>query len=325
MNSDTNKNLSILIPNYNGRNLLERFLPYTFIAAKNSRIPFEIIIVDDASIDDSVFFIQSNYPEIVLRINDINKGFSETCNIGIQLAKNNLLFILNSDIQLSPYYFNNQLKYFDLSSTFGVMSKIEDNSKPNHTERSQTLFRFGFKTKRQDIICSYAKDELYPTVFLSGANALIDLEKMKILGGFNKLFSPYYYEDIELSIRAWRLGWKCYFDNFSSCLHLHCSTIKNSAKRRQIKTVYYRNKFILHSLHLTYLQTILFDLQILFLVILPRIFLGRFWIVISYINYLKQKKDIQYSKEQFKILMQKHKSTITIFDIKRIIRKLQPN
>jgi len=325
MNSDKNKSLSILIPNYNGRKLLEKFLPSTFIAAENSHLSFEVIVIDDASTDDSISFIQSNYPEIILHRNAVNQGFSKTCNVGIHLAKNNLLLILNSDIQLSPSYFKNQLKYFDIPSTFGVMSKIEDVSNPNHIERSQTLSRFGFRVKRRDIICSYSKNELYPTVFLSGANALIDLEKIKILGGFNELFSPYYSEDTELSIRAWRLGWKCYFDNFSSCTHLHCSTIKNNAKKRKIKTIYYRNKFILHALHLTFLQTILFDLQILFLLVLPKIFLGKFWIVTSFINYLKQKNDIYYSKKQFKNLMQEYKSNIKIFDIKDIIRKLQPN
>src|SRR5690554_4898367 len=117
-----NKSLSILIPNYNGRKLLAEFLPHTFIAAKNSKLPFEIIIVDDASTDDSVAFIKSEYPEIILHINPINQGFSKSCNAGICIAKNPLLLILNSDIKLSPTYFLNQLKYFDISSTFGVMS-----------------------------------------------------------------------------------------------------------------------------------------------------------------------------------------------------------
>jgi len=323
MYNPLNKSISILIPNYNGKELLEKFLSYTFIAAKNSQLLFEIIVIDDASTDDSVYFIKVKYPEIILHVNTTNQGFSKTCNIGMNLAKNKLLLILNSDIQLSPNYFRNQLKYFDDPSTFGVMSRIIDHNNPNHTEKAQTLRRFGYWIKKKRINGSYLQNELYPTVFLSGANALVDLKKIKALGGFNELFSPYYSEDTDLSIRAWRLGWKCYFDNFSYCNHLGSATIKNSEKKRRIKIIYYRNKFILHALHLNDIQVILFNIQTILFAVCPRLFIGKFWIIISYHNYIKQRRDIYTSRKQFEVLMQKHRSSISLFEIKTLIKNLQ--
>ena len=319
------KSLSILIPNYNGKKLLEDYLPSTIIAAKNSNLSYEIIIVDDASTDDSVAFLRSNYPEVTLQINAKNQGFSKTCNVGIQIAKNKLLLILNSDIKLSPNYFQSQLKYFDIPNTFGVMSHIKDQNNPSHIERAQTLTRFGFKMNRKPVNSVYFNNKEYPTIFLSGANALVDLDKIKTIGGFNELFSPYYFEDADLSIRAWRMGWKCYFDNFSTCEHLGSFTIKNSEKAKNIKRVYYRNKFIINALHLKANHIFFLNLQILLLTVIPKLLIGNFWIFNSFMDYLKRSKKILVENNEFKNLMLKNKSKISLWDLKEIIKNLQPN
>jgi len=69
------KSVSIIIPNYNGRRLLQEYLPYTYSAIKNTGVIFEIIIVDDCSSDGSVEFITAGYPEVVLIVNPENKRF----------------------------------------------------------------------------------------------------------------------------------------------------------------------------------------------------------------------------------------------------------
>lgn len=319
------KSLSILIPNYNGKKLLEEYLPYTIIAAKNSNLTYEIIVVDDASSDDSVSFLMSKYPEIILQVNTQNQGFSKTCNVGIQIAKNQLLLILNSDIKLSPNFFKGLLKYFDIPSTFGVMSHIKDQNNLSHIERAQTLTKFGFKMNRKPVHSDYSKDKLYPTIFLSGANALVDLDKIKKIGGFNELFSPYYFEDADLSIRAWRMGWKCYFDNFSTCEHLGSFTIKNSAKSKKIKTVYYRNKFIINALHLRDNEIFFLNIQLLILTVIPKVLIGNFWIVNSFIDYLNKTKEILCAKKQFNTLMLENENKSSLWDLQEIITELHPN
>src|SRR5690606_13028389 len=93
---------------------------------------------------------------------------------------------------------------------------------------------------------------------------------------------------------------------------------------KQIKTVYYRNKFILHALHLNRTQNILFDLQAIFQIIIPKLIIGNSWILKSYTMYLNHKKDIVSSREQFESLAKEHNSTIKLFDISTIIKKLTP-
>ncbi len=118
--------ISVVIPNYNGKHLLEANLPSVFTALKFAHINYEVIVVDDASVDDSVVFIQHHYPEIKLLVNESNKGFSPTINKGIFAAKLELILALNSDVKLSENYFTDQLKYFEAPDTFGVMGQIVD-------------------------------------------------------------------------------------------------------------------------------------------------------------------------------------------------------
>ena len=61
---DSKKSISIIIPNYNGKNLLKEYLPFAIEAIENADTVYELIIVDDRSTDDSVDFIRANYPSV---------------------------------------------------------------------------------------------------------------------------------------------------------------------------------------------------------------------------------------------------------------------
>ncbi len=120
----TKKNVSIIIPNYNGASLLQQYLPFTIAAAESAGISYEIIVVDDASSDQSVSFIEDHYKDIILVKSKTNQGFSFSCNEGMKRARFELLLFLNTDVKLSPDYFNNQWRYFENEDTFGVMGRI---------------------------------------------------------------------------------------------------------------------------------------------------------------------------------------------------------
>ena len=106
---ETKKSISVVLPNYNGKHLMEMYIPSTIDALNFSKIEYEFIIIDDCSTDHSIAFIEKTYPDIILLKNKRNNGFSFTCNQGIQMATKDLIFLLNSDVKLTPNYFENQL------------------------------------------------------------------------------------------------------------------------------------------------------------------------------------------------------------------------
>ncbi|MBL1407808.1 glycosyltransferase family 2 protein [Sphingobacterium faecale] len=266
--------ITVLIPNYNGRTLLEKFLPSVFASLDVARAEYEFIIVDDCSSDSSVEFLRSNYPEIKVIQNDKNLGFSKTCNRGIMAAQGDRLLLLNSDIQLTPNYIKVCLESFVDQNTFAIMGQAIDSScKPQTTGILYKQRIFSVK--------KYANHSNNETHFVSGANSVYDTNKLKELRGFNPIFSPYYFEDDDLSFRAMQKGWKSYFIKEAICFHLGSSSIKSAAKKRKIKRIYFRNKLIFNRLHCKS-STSSFNRKVLATTVLPKYCAGQFWIWNSY-------------------------------------------
>lgn len=313
------RNVSIIIPNYNGAGLLKQYLPYTIAAAEHAGAEYEIIVVDDASTDESVVFLTNNYPQIVLIQNTANRGFSFSCNAGMKVARHDLLLFLNTDVKLSLNYFGKQLHYFEQDDTFGVMGRIMSMDEQRMEDTARFPNFLGYRIKASSFFYSNENNPFIPTTYLSGANALVDAEKMKSMGGFDQIFSPFYAEDLDLGLRAWRLGWKCYYEHQSVCFHQVSTTTKNHCRKNRVKEIYYRNRFLVHAIHLEGLSFWMWYLHVLFLEVTPKLLIGKFWIWKSFRQFLNQSKEINQSKHQLSELMKKNKSTFSLFEVKKII------
>ena len=322
---DTRKSVSIIIPNYNGRHLLQEYLPYTYAAIKNARVAYEVIIVDDCSKDNSVEFLRDEYPEVVLIVNPENKGFSYACNRGIEAAHYELILLLNSDVKLTPDYFEHQWKYFLAWDTFGVMGRIID-MQGDHIQDAARVPKFnGLKLKTDYFYYTNNDSNRLYTFYLSGANALIDAAKLKQIGGIYELFSPFYCEDMELSIRAWRLKWKCYYEHNAVCRHQVSASTKNYQTAKWVKSIYYRNRFYLHAIHLNGLALIAWYFQITVIDLLPKLLIGQAWILKSYIDLFTNRKAIKQYKERTNALLDENESHSTIFNVVSKIRNSVKN
>jgi GT2 family glycosyltransferase len=312
------KSVSIIIPNFNGLNLLDQYLPYAIAAIEEEKVPFEIIVVDDASTDGSVEFLRQNFPEVVVLQSKVNKGFSHTCNKGLKAAKYELSLFLNSDVKLAPSYFKEQWKYFQQEDTFGVMGRMltPDGKRIEGAAKLPELKGFKLKVNKQ-YYSTNSKQASTPTIFLSGANSLVVTEKMRELGGFDEIFAPFYSEDLDLGLRAWRVGWKSYYEHKSICYHLGCHTIKSSCKRRKMKSIYFRNRMLLHAIHTEKKDLPLWKIQLFIFEVIPKFLIGNFWILKSFRDYRKYHDEIENSRKCLNILMKEHNSDTSMFDLEK--------
>lgn len=87
--------LSIIVVNWNTRDILWDCLKSVYEQTKD--ISFEVIVIDNASSDDSVKMVKSEYPQVVLIENNVNRGFAAANNQGMQVAKGRYVLLLNSD------------------------------------------------------------------------------------------------------------------------------------------------------------------------------------------------------------------------------------
>ncbi len=247
-----NKGISVIIPNYNGSDLLAQTLPGVFTAVKNSGLPFEVIVSDDHSTDDSLVSIAAKFPDVILLSSEVNRGFSPTINKGIFAARYDLVMLLNSDVKLTEDYFKNLPEYFEDPATFGVMGRIVGWEDEHIQDAAKYPSFHGAKIKTTGNYLpleTQAGERLY-SMYLSGANALVSREKLWQLGGFDEIYAPFYVEDYDLSLRAWRVGWVCYYAHDAICRHKVSVSIKSKNSKDYVNTIYYRNKMFLHAIHL---------------------------------------------------------------------------
>lgn len=313
--------ISVVIPNYNGVKLFPRTIAPLFEALRSTSIPYEIFIVDDCSTDDSVNYLLQHHPEIKVLKNDANKGFSCTVNRGIFASKYDLVFLLNSDIILTDGYFHHQLKYFRNKDTFGVMGRIVGWNDENIQDGAKFPLAYGFKIKTS---CNYLLDKmdeesLY-SLYLSGANALVDRKKLVALGGFDEIFSPFYIEDCELSFRAWRLGWKCYYENRALCRHQTSFTIRATRRKNEVNVIYNRNKLYLHAIHLETFQFPFWFLHVLADAI-ARMLTLRVSLIKAIFLFMQQRNCWLASRKKFQALMSEQGEAISLHQVFRGIRE----
>lgn len=292
--------ISVIIPNYNGKQLLQQVLPAVFIALHNTGLPHELIISDDASKDDSIFFLQSNYPQVKLICNKENRGFSPTINKGIFAAQYDYVLLLNSDVKLSPDYFQPLLRYFEKQDTFGVMGRIVgwQDEVIQDAAKYPAFHGAKIKTSGNYYLAGPSDNDWLYSMYLSGANALVKREKLQALGGFDELFAPFYVEDFELSLRAWRMGWKCYYEHSAICRHKTSTTIASGYKKENIRKIYNRNKMYMHAIHLNKWNRFLWFVQLFLesifqLIMFKKYFLKALFLFLStYKNVVNSRKEL---------------------------------
>ena len=247
--------ISVILPNFNGRNLLQKNLPSLITALGD--FDYEIIIVDDCSSDDSVKFLKETYPEIKIICNEINLGFSATCNKGINTAKLKLLCVVNTDVTFTPDYFTNMIIEFEDASLFAVKGDIINYNQSFddviNIDRTTTLYyKRGFlrfdtsNPLTQRTILSRA-DNIFVAL---GCCFVCNREMMIKLHGFDEIYSPFYWEDSDLARRAMYSGYKLLYLPKSVVYHQASSTIANYRSNVQRHLVSDRNKFLFSWRHL---------------------------------------------------------------------------
>src|ERR1035437_8483527 len=114
---------SLVIPNWNGRDLLERFLP-SWVAAIAGHPGSEIIVVDNGSSDGSADWVRSHYPEVQVRALPKNLGFGGGSNAGFREARNDIAVLLNSDMRVEPDFLAPLLAGFTDEANFAFSCQI---------------------------------------------------------------------------------------------------------------------------------------------------------------------------------------------------------
>ena len=249
--------ISVVIPNYNGKSLLEQNLPSIYAALEHANIEYEIIVTDDCSSDDSIEFLQRTYPDIKNFSTGTNLGFSGNCNNGIKNATKTLTCITNTDVNFDINYFKNALPYFSDENLFAVKGKIVnyEGDPENITTINETCLTY-IKRGVIRFKCDIEPDNNKMSPDIGGQYVglgccfVANTRLLKAIGGFYEIFSPYYWEDSDIAITALEQGYNLIYEKDCVIYHNHGSTISNTQSGLKRKIISNRNKLIFSWLHL---------------------------------------------------------------------------
>lgn len=216
------KLVSIIIVSWNGKQFLKRCFSSL---SKQHYSTIEIIFVDNASTDDSVEYIRSNYPKVRIIVNKKNVGFAEANNIGYRASRGEYVLFLNNDTEVTKNFLTELVRVLESDPVIGgVQSKILLMEKRQILDSvsaflTHTGFLYHYGIGKKDGAKYSHQIEIYSPKGACMAFKREILENVKVR---NELFDKQYFayfEETDLAHRVWLAGYKIVFAPRSVIYH----------------------------------------------------------------------------------------------------------
>ncbi len=253
--------VSLVVPTYDGLKLLKKNLSAHLACLHDGD---QIIIADDCSRDETekwlkskydlagpvnledqwgkfqkiekdIQIIQKNFHFVYLK-NLSNLRFARNCNRAVEQSRYPLILLLNNDVVPQTDILEYLLPHFKQKDIFAVSCYEQEPNLGEIGGKNKLWFEHGlFHHSRADKYCSG------PTAWASGGSAMFNRKKWLQLNGFDPRFSPAYWEDIDLSFRAKKHGWKIWFEEKAKVIHDHESTNQDAFGKIRIMEMSWQN------------------------------------------------------------------------------------
>ena len=224
--------IAIVILNWNGEQLLEQFLP----SVKEFSSEATIYVADNASTDNSITFIKTNYPNVQIIQNTENGGFAKGYNDALKHVDAEIYCLLNSDVEVTKDWLVPIAKAFEENSSIAIIQpKILDYKRKNYFEYAGAAGGFidqlGYPFCRGRIFQALEKDkgqynDQKEIFWATGACLFIKSSVFKELNGFDEDYFAHQ-EEVDLCWRAQNKGYKIVYVGASMVYHLGGSTLSN--------------------------------------------------------------------------------------------------
>jgi len=248
--------VSIVIVNYNGKDLLEKVIA----SIKSSKFKdYEIIVLDNASTDNSKDFLRKKFPKITLVENKSNLGYSGINN-AIKYCKGKYILFLNNDMEIEKNCIGILVKALESDDSIGMtapklVNYYDKNLISGGTWLSRAFYNGHIRGNRR------SKNRLIP--YLG-----VGLIRKTIIDTYGYLFDPDYFiygEDVDLGLRIRLLNKKIVFVGNAIIYHLHAETTKQNFKSSKTTYLMERNLLVSFFKNMPLSRIIFYSPYVLFL------------------------------------------------------------
>ncbi|MDO8497941.1 MAG: glycosyltransferase family 2 protein [bacterium] len=278
--------ISIVIPSYKNKEMLIRNLEHNLPYLEGH----EIIVVNDYP-PESLQNEMKKFPAVTLIENKINLGFGSSVNKGVSQAHHEYVFLLNTDVKLNNTNFMNAVEHLKKDSKLFAVTLSQKEKNGEIVGKNVLFWKRGLLFHKKASLMTSGV-----TAWFEGGSAIVSKKLFEELGGFDPIFKPFYWEDIDLSYRAWKKGYAIFFDQEIQVTHEHESTIGTYFDQNSIKRIAFRNQFIciwknISDANLVYSHYLLLPFNLLYYVIK-----GEINFVLGFIDALKYIENIRKQK-----------------------------
>ncbi len=236
--------VSVVIPTWNGRQHLKDNLP-SVVEALAGNPEHEILVMENASDDGTAEFLAREFPSVRVVEMGSNLGFGRASNVGISIARHDIVVLLNNDMRVDADFLQPLLDGFCDPRVFSVTGQIHFQEPGKRREETGlTMGRWHQGRLLLEHVADSQVDELFPAFYAGGGSSAYDRLKILELGGFDETMSPFYMEDVDLSYMAWKRGWINLHAPRSVLHHLHRGTIGKHFEPAYIERVLHKNRLL---------------------------------------------------------------------------------
>ena len=268
------RKVNIIILNYNGKFLLEKYLPSVVVASEKSSHECRVSVIDNKSTDGSAAFIKQNFKDVILYEAEENRVLC-SYNEYLRTIDDEIVIFLNTDIQVDAYFVDPLVGHFNDEDVLFVSPKELSMNGQYQGNLNKARFRFGtlsVKVEKED------HNRLQYDISVHGG--AFNREKFLFLGGYDDMYLPGIVEDFDLCYRGWKYGWKGIYEPVSFYYHEGSTSFNAKYGERGKSLLAYRNTFLFLWKNITS-ERLIFNHVVFTPVLLFTAFLRLRWLVIK--------------------------------------------
>ena len=230
--------IDILVLNYNGKSLMEAYLPSIVEAADESFNDCDVYVVDNLSTDGSVEFLKEKFPSVkvvVAKENRVLCSYNEVVN-GLD---SDVVIFLNNDMKLELDFVDHLAKHFDEQDVMFVAPRLMNFDNTYNGGRSYLELKNGAIRMSVD-----EENFMQPGATHAISTGAFRRKAFVELGGFDDLYLPGIWEDVDICFRGLSLGWKGVYEPKSLLWHDESTTFHREYGKKGKMKIAHRNMFL---------------------------------------------------------------------------------
>jgi GT2 family glycosyltransferase len=229
--------ISAVIPTFRGRSRLERNLGSVLASLSRSGEPFEVVVVDDGG--GGIADLSSGARLLSL---EENRGYGPAVNAGARDARGELLLVLNDDVRLEDDTVTVLRSRLPAQAVFAVVPKIRSPLAACGDEGGKAVEWLAGAAEIREAPSAVEQPTLYPV----GCCFLCRRDIFLAMGGFDEIYAPFFWEDVDLGYRAWRRGLATRHVPEALCHHEGSATLRAERTLEERERHWFRNRVLFH-------------------------------------------------------------------------------